>query len=410
MRDILFLAHRIPYPPDKGDKIRAWNILRHLSSRYRVHLGMFIDAAEDVRHVEPLEAVCASVFWRPLAPCLATLRSLGGLLSGRSLTQGYFGDARFAKDVDKIVARYKPGLAYVFSSAMIPYVARQHDMRLILDLVDVDSEKWRQYAQATYGPKRFIYSREGRKLLALEREGAAQADVVTFVTPAEANLFRRLAPECASRIYCVGNGVDADLFDPSLEFENPFAGRPAIVFTGVMNYRPNVDAMVWFAHHIMPRLRGLPESPCLWIVGSNPSEAVRKLSNADIRVTGRVPDTRPYLRHARVVVAPLRIARGVQNKVFEAMAMGVPLIVTPQIRETLAHCSDDEVLTAATSDEFVGAITRVLRGGMATIGARARQRVVRDYRWDSSLAVLDQLIGATLERANADAAAPALVM
>src|SRR5579864_601303 len=146
MDDVLFLAHRIPYPPDKGDKIRGWNILRHLASRYRVHLGAFIDDPEDVHGIEDLEKICASVFWRPLAPRLARLRSLPCLLNGAPLTQGYFGDRRFAADVDHVVASHQPVLMYVFSSAMYPYVAEKRGMRLILDMVDVDSEKWRQYA------------------------------------------------------------------------------------------------------------------------------------------------------------------------------------------------------------------------------------------------------------------------
>lgn len=394
MRDILFLTHRIPYPPDKGDKIRAWNILQHLASRHRVHLGTFIDEPEDVRGLERLEKVCASVFWRPLSPRLARLRSLRCLLSGAPLTQGYFGDARFRAETDRVVARYKPSLFYIFSSAMAPYVTDQRGARVIIDMVDVDSEKWRQYAETSHGLARLIYAREGRALLALERQAAADADSVVFVSRAEAALFARLAPELSSRIHYVNNGVDSEHFGPSAKFPNPLGDRPAIVFTGMMNYRPNVEAMSWFVEQVMPRLRAHPKAPCLWIVGSNPCRAVLALAGPDVRVTGRVPDVRPYLRYAAAVVAPLQIARGIQNKVLEAMAMGAAVVVTPQAHEGLDRCSAEELLTAATGAEFADAVVRILDGAAGPIGARARARVVRDYRWRASLTTLDQLVDA----------------
>jgi len=392
MRDILFLTHRIPYPPDKGDKIRAWNVLRHLASRHRVHLGAFIDAPEDVHGIEHLERVCASVFWRPLSPRLARLRSLLCLLSGAPLTQGYFGDARFRADTDRVVARHKPSLFYIYSSAMAPYVAHHRGARVIIDMVDVDSEKWRQYAETSHGPARLIYAREGRALLALERQAAAAADAVVFVSRAEAALFARLAPESASRIHCVSNGVDGDYFSPSATLTNPLGDRPAIVFTGMMNYRPNVEAMSWFVGQVMPRLRAHPTAPCLWIVGSNPCRAVLALAGPDVRVTGRVPDVRPYLGHATAVVAPMQIARGIQNKVLEAMAMGGAVVVTPQVREGLDYCGDEELLTAATPAAFADAVACILDGAAGPIGARARSRVMRDYGWRASLAALDRLV------------------
>jgi len=392
MRDILFLAHRIPYPPDKGDKIRAWNILQHLAGRYRVHLGTFVDAPEDVCHIDHLRTICTSVFWRRLSPRVAALRGLRSLVSGASLTQGYFGDSGFGSEVERTIIRHRPSLIYIFSSAMAPYVAQQRAIRVILDMVDVDSEKWRQYAETAVWPARVIYSREGRALLALERRAAANANAVIFVTSAEAKLFSSLAPETSDHVHSVRNGVDVDFFSPSLEFANLMDDRPAIVFTGVMDYRPNVDAMTWFVDQVMPRLREEPRPPCLWIVGSNPDRAVRALAGPDVRVTGRVPDIRPYLRHASVVVAPLRIARGVPNKVLEAMSMAAPVIVTPQIRVALDGCKDDELLTATTPVEFADRVRYVLGGNAAHLGARARERVVSDYRWDASLVALDKLI------------------
>jgi sugar transferase (PEP-CTERM/EpsH1 system associated) len=396
MADILFLAHRIPYPPDKGEKIRAWNVLRHLASRHRVHLGTFIDDPADSAGVEPLKAICASVFWRPLSRRRAKLRSLPGLLTGASLTQGYFADLGFSGMLDRVVEWHQPDLCYVFSSAMAPYAARCHGAPMILDMVDVDSEKWRQYAATSSGPARRLYAREGRTLLALERRAAKAADSVILASRAETELFAGLAPEAAPRIHAISNGVDTERFSPLPADPNPFGDRPAIVFTGMMDYRPNVDAMTWFVAEVMPRLRVGGHSPCLWIVGANPVRAVRALASPDVCVTGRVPDVRPYLRHARAVVAPLQIARGVPNKVLEAMAMGTAVVVTPQAREGLDRVRDDELLTAATPAAFADAVGCVLDGNAGAIGARARARAVRDYGWPASLAMIDRLIDAAL--------------
>jgi sugar transferase (PEP-CTERM/EpsH1 system associated) len=392
MQDLLFLAHRIPYPPDKGDKIRAWNILRHLAERYRVHLATFIDTPEDVAGLAALNEVCASVVWRPLLPRRARLRSLAGLLTGAPLTQFYFGDRRLRAAIERLATAHRPALVYVSCSAMAPYVPDRGEARVILDLMDVDSEKWRQYAETGSGPARLIYRREGRTLLALERRAAARADAVLLVSRAEAELFASLAPEVATRTDYIRNGVDVAYFDPSHSFANPLGEPPAIVFTGVMNYRPNIEAMVWFVAQVMPRLRARPVAPCLWIVGVNPTRAVLDLAGPDVRVTGRVPDVRPYLKHARVAVAPLRIGRGIQNKVLEAMAMGLPVIATPQAREGLDSCRDGELLTAADPADFAAAIDRVLDGDGGAIGARARARVISDFGWGASLARLDRLI------------------
>ena len=156
-----------------------------------------------------------------------------------------------------------------------------------------------------------------------------------------------------------------------------------------MNYRPNIDAVIWFVREVMPRLRHLADRPTFWIVGSNPSTAVQRLAGADVSVTGRVEDVRPYLAHAAAVVAPLRIARGIQNKVLEAMAMAAPVIVTPQAREGLEACGDDELIEANTAEAFADAIRRLLVEGGAAVGGRARERVLRDFSWQSSFEALD---------------------
>jgi sugar transferase (PEP-CTERM/EpsH1 system associated) len=389
VEDLLFLAHRIPYPPDKGEKIRAWHFLRHLAERYRIHLACFIDDPADVEHVARLEEVCATVCWRRLFPSYAKLRSLGGVVSGAPLTRGYFADLGLRQAIRQIIVRHRPTRYFAYSSAMAPYLETLPPARSIIDMVDVDSEKFRHYAETASPLSQLIYAREARTLLSLERRVARLADRVLFVSRAEADLFRRLAPEVAARVDHVNNGVDSEYFDPSLPFDNPYAGERAIVFVGAMNYRPNVDAAVWFASEVMPMLRHSSGAVCFWIVGAHPAQEVRRLAAGDIRVTGRVADVRPYLAHAAAVVAPLRIARGIQNKVLEAMSMAAPVILTPQAREGLDPCADDELIEADGADAFAAAVGRALAGGAEGIGSRARARVRRDFSWRSSLAALD---------------------
>ncbi|HEV2098801.1 MAG TPA: TIGR03087 family PEP-CTERM/XrtA system glycosyltransferase [Stellaceae bacterium] len=389
MEDLLFLAHRIPYPPDKGEKIRAWHFLRHLAGRYRVHLACFVDEPRDAQFISTLEEICASVCWQPLRPIGAKLRAVLRAVGGAPLTRGYFADLRLRQGVDEIVARRRPQRFFVFSSAMIPYIERHRAARCVIDMVDVDSEKWRHYAEETSGLVRIVYAREARTLLDLERRMVQFGDSVLFVSRAEAELFRRLAPETAPRVHHISNGVDTDYFDPALEFADPFGGAPAILFIGAMNYRPNVDAVEWFAREVMPMARALAERPSFWIVGSNPTDGVRRLAADDVHVTGRVEDVRPYLAHAAAVVAPLRIARGVQNKVLEAMAMAAPVVATPQAREGLDACRDDEIIEAQEAAAFSEAIRRMLGGEGVAIGRRARRRMQLDFSWARSFEALD---------------------
>jgi sugar transferase (PEP-CTERM/EpsH1 system associated) len=391
--DLVFLSHRIPYPPDKGEKIRAWHFLRYLAERYRVHAAFFIDDPEDIRCLPKLEQICASVEWRPLRPNYARFRGLAGLVDGAPLTRGYFRDSRLQRAIDRIIRDHRPTHAFVFCSAMAPYVERHRFSRCVIDMADVDSAKWRHYATVTSGLSRVVYSREARTLLALERRVSRFADRVLFVSGAEADLFRRLAPEAASRVGHISNGVDTQHFDPLRHYPNPFDGAPAIVFVGAMDYRPNVDAVEWFAARVMPMLRSAVGPPSFWIVGAHPAAAVRRLAAKDIRVTGRVADVRPYLAHAAAAVAPLRIARGIQNKVLEAMAMAAPVIVTPEAREGLEACRA-EVIEASTASQFAEKIRGLLLDGEAArqLGRLARERVRDDFGWQSSFDALDRAL------------------
>ena len=397
MAELLFLAHRIPYPPNKGDKIRSWNILRFLAQHYRVHLGCFIDDPADEQHRATLEAICESCRFVPLDPTISRLRSLGGLASGAPLTLPYFWNRGLAAWTETLLRERPIEHVFAFSSSMAQYVLGDaaERARRVIDYVDVDSDKWRQYAAAKSWPASWIYGRESRTLLAFERRVARAADACLFVSEAEAELFRRLAPDSAARTYAFSNGVDYGFFDPSVGHDRPFDGAGGnLVFTGAMDYWANIDAVTWFAREVLPAIRAARPDVRFWIVGAKPADPVSSLQSiAGVHVTGSVPDVRPYILHADIVVAPLRLARGIQNKVLEAMAMGRPVIASPEALEGITADVGSEVICAGSAREFADRTVSLLGDpDAAVIGRRARQRVIDGYGWAANLAVLKKLL------------------
>jgi len=394
---LLFLAHRIPYPPDKGEKIRAWHMLEHLTRDWAVDLGCMVDDPADAQHLPVLRGCCAEVHAAPVTRNGRIARTLFGTRPGQPLSLAWFHEPGLARWVRAGLGarRYEAVLAY--SSAMAAYVPPGPGGPLrILDMVDVDSEKWRAYAASESGPKRLVWAREARTLLAFERRVAAHFDRTLLVSEQEAKTFATLAPEVASRIDWMENGVDIARFDPECHGSDPFAATsPAIVFTGTMDYRPNVEAVSFFATKVMPRLASLSPAPHFHIVGANPSPAVRALAELPrVHVTGSVPDMRPYLAHAAVAVAPLRIARGIQNKVLEAMAMARPVVASPEAHEGVRAVAGRDLLVADGAEAMAAAVTQVLAGRMPGLGAAARAAVLAGHDWKATLARLDGIVEA----------------
>ncbi|TQV76247.1 TIGR03087 family PEP-CTERM/XrtA system glycosyltransferase [Denitrobaculum tricleocarpae] len=400
--ELLFLSHRIPYPPDKGDKIRSWNILKGLAEQYRVHLGCFIDDEEDLKYADHLRGVCDRCHFARLNPLTAKLWSSTALLNGDPLTLSYYKNAGLQRWVDDLARERDLESVFVFSGAVAQYIpaSLNEKVRRIVDFVDVDSDKWRQYADSKPWPASWIYDREGRKLLEFERKIAAQSDAGLFVSPAEAAFFRKLAPESSDKISHINNGVDFEFFDPAQAFESPFSAdeRP-LVFTGAMDYWPNADAVIWFAEEILPRLREKREDVRFYVVGSKPGNEVKALARRDaVTVTGRVEDVRPYIAHAAAVVAPLRISRGVQNKVLEGMAMARPVVATSQALEGIDASYGEEVLKADDPNEFIGKIIALLDSDKESLlGKKARARVMRDYAWSANIDRLTVMLKGTAQ-------------
>jgi len=398
MADILFLAHRSPFPPDRGDKIRAFNVLKHLAANHRVHLVAFADDPRDLEAKDGLVPFTASRTIlsrdksRPRALAEALVQRLPASLTAF--------DSRPMHDaVADVLARETIDSIYVFSGQMAQYLPANAGPRVIMDFCDMDSLKFADYAKGSRGPMRWLMQREAKLLFRFECEVARRVDASLFVSEAEADLFRERSG--AANVQAIENGIDTDFFDPAAAFQPIDAPGKPIVFTGQMDYRPNVEAVIWFAEAVLPHIRASHPDAAFVVVGRNPTDAVTALAKRDgVRVTGEVADVRPWLDAAACVVAPLKIARGIQNKVLEAMAMARPVVASGPAAEGIDH--DGTILSGDSVAEVADAVNGLLADeqGATAIGRKARERVKARYGWSARLTPLDALIGSDVEDAS----------
>ena len=393
--DILFLAHRIPFPPDRGDKIRSWHLLRQLSRLARVHLACFADDETDATHLKTLRKALggrlgeAHVEVRRIGKAAAGARALIG---GKPVSLTLFDSRALHRFVRDMLASGRIGSVFAFSGQMAQFVPQGLSERFVMDLGDVDSAKFAQYADEGAGPMRWVHRRESELLFAFERATAVRADVTTFVSEDEAALFR--ARTGLGNIRALSNGIDLDFFNPTAHFPALAAAErgagPILLFTGQMDYPPNVDAVRWFVREVLPRIRGAR----FVIAGRNPAPEVRRLAGARVQVTGAVADMRSWLAAADVVVAPLRIARGIQNKVLEAMAMARPVVASPAAFEGIEADADRDLIVADGPVPMAAEIGRLIArpDKAAEVGRSGRLCVERSYGWDQRLTPLAEIV------------------
>jgi sugar transferase (PEP-CTERM/EpsH1 system associated) len=403
---ILYLCHRIPYPPNKGEKIRAYHHIEHLARAHRIHLACLADTREDLEHARALEKLCASVDVVFRSPAMAKLHALAALPTGRSISVAAFDSSELRRRVERRLKEERPDILVAYSAAMAQYVEHVNGSPRVLDFVDADSEKMREYAQRMSFPQSAIYGLEADRLARYEARMASTFDISIFVSEAEAEIVRRRA--AGGDYSIIRNGVNLEAFRP-----DPKAGArprdPVVVFTGVMGYFPNADAVTFFVRDILPLVRAQVPDARFEIVGRDPSAGVRQLARIPgVTVTGFVPDVRPYLANAALAVAPFRIARGVQNKVLEAMASGLPVVGTPLAFQGLAVGESDGVRVADTAEAFAGEVVTLLRDPalQSDLGQRARRYVERHHRWEEVGALLEGKLNDLVARGETAASRP----
>jgi polysaccharide biosynthesis protein PslH len=395
MREILFLAHRIPWPADRGDKIRSHHILKRLCEMAPVHVGTFADDERDMGFAGEMDDILASshVELRSKPQWQAGVEAL---LTGQPVSVCSFGSGSMQDWVDGLLASGRISRIFCFSGQMAQYVPKGFDGRFVMDFVDVDSAKFESYADEGNPLMRWINAREGRLLGAFEQRVAARAAANLLVSEAEADLFR--ARTGAKNVIALNNGIDTAYYDPKAKFKklHPVFPDPLIVFTGQMDYRPNIEAVTDFARNAMPLVRAVHSEASFAIVGRNPTQAVSDLSMLPgVQVTGAVDDVRTWLAAADVVVAPLRIARGIQNKVLEAMAMARPVVASVAAAEGIDAQDQVHFYIEQNVEAEARRVCEILDDSKAAldVGKAARTHVMAQYGWAKQLAPLDAVIG-----------------
>ena len=484
---ILYLSHRIPYPPNKGDKIRSFNEIKYLSSSHEIHLACLADNPADLKHANDLNQYCKKVYVAPLNKTIAKAKSLSSLFHDRPLSVAYFYSNSLQTEINQWLSGNSYDAIICFSSPMAEYLLRSpflaarfssgstsHNQqretsiqylasstqypipntrypKLIMDFCDLDSDKWLQYSQKTQFPMSLVYKMESRLLLRYEEQINQLFDNSIFVSQQEVNLFQTLFPK-AKNISVIPNGVDYNYFSPyqtainehlesstqypvpstqystssrpairnsqptnhqssivnrqssiaqhpasSAQYPVPNIQRPILLFTGAMDYHANIEGVTWFCNDVFPAVKSeFPESQ-FYIVGSKPHPKVRNLgSNDGVRVTGFVEDIRPYYQAADVCVIPLRLARGIQNKVLEAMAMGKAVVTTSKAIEGIRAATGKQVLVEDTPNGFSNMVLTLIkdRETRKRLGTNARQFVMKNYNWSTNMKKLDALLQA----------------
>ncbi|MEZ4390745.1 MAG: TIGR03087 family PEP-CTERM/XrtA system glycosyltransferase [Polyangiales bacterium] len=390
---VLALTHRTPFPPDKGDKIRAHHLLTGVARRgVEVHLVAFAEPPSDAAYAARLRRDFASVTLIPLDLRVQRVRALTALLGATPLTVPAFDTAAMREAVDLRVRDLRPDVIFAESSSMAPYALAHAGVPLLMDFVDADSAKWRAYAEAARPPMSLIYAREARTLARFEREVALRARVSVITAARERALMNEIAPGCDVRV--LANGVDTDYFAARSEAPTD----ASMVFFGAMDYAANVEAAVSLVREVLPKVRARHPEARVVIAGARPSAEVRRLAeDSSVIVTGYVSDMRPVVQGCALGVFPLRVARGVQNKVLEAMAMGVPVVTSPAVAEGVTATPGDEISVAPVDDagaSTAAAVCALLedRAQARAMAARARLRVERDYGWAPRAAELHELL------------------
>lgn len=408
---VLFLVHRIPYPPNRGDRIRSFHMLDFLAHRAEVALAFLTDQSPSAETLQALQERCCWVGWGPWGRWQRWLRAAWAFVQGKPATQGLFASSKLRRQLRTWLQQYRPNAVLVFCSSMAQYLDLPglEKVRTVVDLVDVDSQKWFDYARLSWGWRRWAYKREGQRLRQLEHWIGQRADAVLLTGPHEAALYRQIAPE--ANLHVIINGVDTEYFRPDFgagavpEAEklqpagaDSAAGPQArCVFVGALDYQANIDAITWFCQEVWPLVRQRRPDAEFLVVGSNPTRAVYRLASRTpgFRLIGPVPDVRPYLAKAEVVVIPLRVARGIQNKVLEAMAMGKAVLASPQALEGLAIQPAHEAESAEDPISWAEKLVALWAdpNRRASLGQTGRRYVETHHQWPQVLQPLAHLLG-----------------
>lgn len=406
--NILYIAHRIPYPPNKGDKIRAFHEVRALATIADVYLCALVDDPDDWQHEAALREMCAHVSLVELKPRIKKVLALRGLLTGKPMSVEYFYEKKLQQAVDALLAERTFDAIVCFSGTSAEYLfqskeaavfgaAKSPRPRLVMDFCDVDSLKWKEYAQRAAFPLSLLYRAEGQLLARYEKKVAQCFDHSILITENEKQLFAATVYD-TEKLAVIGNGVDLDYFKPlghPKEADTLDAKTPELLFVGAMDYHANVDGVCWFAEAVWPAIIERYPTAVFTIVGRNPAKEVVALQrHRNIRVTGGVVDVRPYYQRATIVVVPLRIARGIQNKVLEAMAMAKPVLVSRGAFIGIKARVEYGLIVANSAQDFITCCLSLLENPALSnqLSIEGRKSMEVEYSWLRAMQTLLTLL------------------
>jgi polysaccharide biosynthesis protein PslH len=388
--NILFISHRFPYPPIGGAKVRAFHMIRHLSERgHQVHVCSLARSAQEAEEAEGIASYCEAFEVSRVREAAQTLLMAGSLFTPLSASEAYFHSSDLQGRITRLLKEKRWDLIIVYCSSVARYVEDVVDTPKLLDFCDMDSQKWLEYVKYKRSPVSWGYWLEGRKMLAAEKRIARKFDLGTVATVAEQQTLDSYATGLLSDWF--PNGVDTDFFTPGDEVYD----ENTISFIGRMDYYPNEECMVAFCADVLPLIRAERPAIRLLIVGAEPSAGVRKLGDLPgVTVTGSVPDVRPYVRGSALTVAPLNIARGTQNKILEAMAMGVPVVTSSIAARGVDAEAEKHFLVADTPKDYARKIVRILsdRVERQRLAEAGRARMLSHHTWNRAMQRLDGII------------------
>ncbi len=388
---ILFLAQRVPYPPNKGDKVRSFQLLRHLAGTHQVALVSFVEDRQELDYRRELAQYCHSIDLVERPAILSKVRALCALPTTRPLTFSYFFSRQLQQIVRQRLRNESFDLIFVYCSSMAQYVEHVRHIPRVIDFVDVDSAKWAQYAQRTGFPRKLVYQLESRRLRRQEADIARSYQHSFLVSTQEVSDFHAFVAPCPT-VTPLLMGVDGESFRPRTEPYAPFS----LVFTGTMDYFANVATMCYFVREVLPKIEATIPEVKLYIVGRNPAPEIVRLreQHPNVIVTGAVAHVQPYIENAAAFVAPMQIARGVQNKILEAMAMGIPVVTTSLGAHGLTVKRGEDLLVADTAGDFADHVINILQKPALRqrIGQNGRANIETNYHWETNLRHLSAVL------------------
>jgi polysaccharide biosynthesis protein PslH len=384
---IFVLLSRVPYPLDKGDKLRAYHQINHLSQNHEVFVCCLTDSPVHQDAVSELSKICQSLVIIPLKKWQIYASLFLGMFSDKPFQVHYFFQKQAKRKIDEHLNQFQPDRIFSQLIRVSEYVKDRHEYIKVLDYMDALSKGVGRRVEKVNLFLRPFFRAEHRRLVAYENIIFEYFERKVIISKQDRNLI--FHPE-REQIAIIPNGVDTDFFKPNSPAEKSYD----LAFHGNMGYPPNIDAALFLANEILPIvLKKLPKTKLL-ISGASPAEEIKSLESENIHVSGWVDDVRETYRSAKIFVAPMRIGTGLQNKLLEAMAMRLPCVTTTLANNALGALPEKEIMVAENANALAESMIDLLthEDKADALAEQGQAFILRNYDWKSKGEELEELI------------------